>query len=176
MFALANSGCLLIAAGAAGGGGAACYAYYKGRVCDTYHAGLDDTVAATKAALADLGMPLLSEEHDKATASLVSRTADGDKVRIKLDLQVSRIPADQVQTWVGVRVATFGDQTVSNRLLDQIGFHLTPIPPPASPGQRVVPIPTGTPGGPPAQLLQPAGAQAQTPAPPLLPPEPTPQS
>ncbi|MCI0456141.1 MAG: hypothetical protein L0Z62_04070, partial [Gemmataceae bacterium] len=47
--ALANSGCccLLVGAGVAGvaGGTGAGYAYYRGRVCETYHADFEDAWA-----------------------------------------------------------------------------------------------------------------------------------
>src|SRR5258708_5022218 len=91
--ALASSGCLLVAAGA-GGGAAAVYAYYKGKVCETYIANLDDTFLALRAALGELGMPILSEEREGARASLESRTASGDRVHIHLEAQASKIPAE----------------------------------------------------------------------------------
>ena len=69
-----------------------------------------------------------------------SETADGDKVRITLDVQNSRIQAEGAVTHVGVRIATFGDSIVSTRILDQIGLHLVPAanlqtPPPPVLGQ-----------------------------------------
>jgi hypothetical protein len=57
---------------------------------------------------------------------------------------------------VGVRVATFGDQEVSERILDQVGFHLVPVPLAAAGDSRIKPTPS------PIQLT--AG---QTDAPPL---------
>jgi hypothetical protein len=145
--ALTSSGCLFVAAGAAAGGGAAAgYAYYKGLVTREYVANVDDVWAATHAALADLGMPVSHEERANGGASLESRTADGDRVRISFDVAPSRIPAEGSLTRVGVRVATFGDVAVSERILDQIGAHLVPGARPAPP---------------------PAGAPAETPPPPL---------
>jgi Protein of unknown function (DUF3568) len=124
--ALANSGCLLVAAGAAGGA-AVGYAYCKGGVCSTYNAGFADTFAASQAALRDLGMPIVLEEETAADGFLESRTADGNRVRVYVEPVTSKIPAEAVQTRVCVRVATFGDRPVSERILDQVGLHLTPV-------------------------------------------------
>src|SRR6266436_6531369 len=122
LMALVNSGCLVVAAGAATGG-AVGYAYYRGNVTRFYAANLEDVHAATRSALAELGMPI-AEKNEDGGYLIDSRTADGDRVRLNLELQTSRIPAEGALTRVGVRVATFGDVPVSERILDQIGFHL----------------------------------------------------
>ncbi|TMQ32058.1 MAG: DUF3568 family protein [Planctomycetota bacterium] len=124
--ALASSGCLLIAAGAAGGA-AVGYVYYKGAVCATYNAGFADAFTASQAALRDLGMPIVLEEKKAAEGFLESRTADGERIRIYVEPLTSKIPAEAVQTRISVRVATFGDRPLSERILDQVGLHLTPV-------------------------------------------------
>jgi hypothetical protein len=127
--ALANSGCLMVAAGVAAGGAAAGgYAYYKGKVSREYVANLDDAWNACHLALADLGMPVVTEDRSGSSATMDSRTADGAAVHISFELENSRIPAEGNVTLVGVRVGTFsfGDQVVSERILDQIGRHLVP--------------------------------------------------
>jgi hypothetical protein len=127
LLALLPGGCLWVAAGAAGGaavGAAYCY----GKVCQTFPSSLDDSVAAAKTALSDLGMPMLEDRRDSGTAFIKSQTSDGDAVRIYLDPEVSKFPADGPLTKVTVRVAAFGDHPVSNRVLDQIAAHLTPAP------------------------------------------------
>jgi hypothetical protein len=125
VLALANGGCLLIAAGAAAGG-AAGYAYYKGKVCNAYNADLANTRAAVHTALAELGMPVESEEQSPDGGFLLSRTTDGDAVRINLEPATSPIPAENPLTRVSVRVATFGDQQISERVLFQVSAHLVP--------------------------------------------------
>jgi hypothetical protein len=160
--ALANGGCL-VAAGGVAAGGAVGYAYYHGNVVRYYAATMPDVLAATKTSLAELGMPVVKEEADGSSPILECRTAKGDKVRIKLDMEPSKIPSEGTLTRVGVRVATFGDQDVSERVLDQIGFHLVPVPLVASGDSRIRPTPS------PIQLT--AGQQpSQTAAPPLAPP------
>src|SRR5207245_595574 len=86
--ALANSGCLLVAAGAAGGA-AVGYAYYKGKLTEIYSAGFDDSWAATHAALGELGMSILKEDRGFQTGTIDSRTADDDHVRISLEAMKS---------------------------------------------------------------------------------------
>src|SRR5262249_42393607 len=88
--------------------------------------GLDDSWTATHTALAELGMPILKEEHGLHSGTIDSRTADDDHVRIILESLKSSIPAEGQVTRVSVRVATFGDRPVSDRILYQIGLPLAP--------------------------------------------------
>lgn len=134
--ALVNGGCLAVAAGIAGGA-ALGTAYYYGKIHQTFPSSLDDSLLATKAALADLAMPVLEDTREPARGFLRSTTADGDPVRIYLDPDSSKFLADGPMTRITVRVATFGDHPVSNRVLDQISAHLAPAgavvgPPPVS--------------------------------------------
>ncbi|MCI0458759.1 MAG: DUF3568 domain-containing protein [Gemmataceae bacterium] len=161
--ALANSGCLLIAAGAAGG--AVGYAYSKGKLCQSFPASLQDALAATQTALNDLGMPLVKLEREGDSGFLESRTADGPRVRIYLDVQPCRFPAEGPLTRVCVRVATFGDHPVSARILDQVSVHLAPpglLPQTFPPAGDVLAPP----------VVQPVSVPPQTAQPPLAPPEP----
>jgi hypothetical protein len=170
--ALANSGCLFVAAGAAGGA-AVGYAYYKGKITETYNAAFNDSWAATHTALAELGMPILKEDRNSDSGTIDSRTAEDDNVRISLDTVKSRIPAEAPLTQISVRVSTFGDRPFSDRVLYQIGMHLTPanyvpVPvaqAPASPGVVQAGAPAGWPSSP-------NTVPQQTPPPPLAIPQP----
>jgi hypothetical protein len=125
--ALANGGCLWVAAGAAAGGAAAGYAYYRGRVYRDYPASLPDSLAAVRDGLTELRFPILGEEHDGDKGwTIHSHTGDGSRVTIDLESQPSPIPAEGPKTRISVRVSTFGDEVVSVRILDQIGLHLGP--------------------------------------------------
>lgn len=169
LVALANGGCLLVAAGACAGG-AVGYAYCKGKVCQNYVADFNDTWAATHTALAELGMPVVSEERTAAGAGFIeSRAADGERIRIYVDNVPSRVPSEGMLTTVGVRIATFGDYSLSDRILYQIGAHLAPAPAPGAP----------TPAPPALGPIQPTAVSAPavptpTGPPPLLPAEPVP--
>lgn len=168
---LVSSGCLAVAAGVAGGAAATCL-YYNGKVCRIYNAAFEDAVAATQIALADLGMPVESVSRQSAACGLIeSRTSDGDRVRIFLDTELSKFPAEGLLTRISVRVALFGDHSVSNRLLDQIGAHLVPsptaaapVPPPTPPLEPPQPVPTT---GLPPQPIPTTAIPPQTAPPPL---------
>jgi hypothetical protein len=173
---LSGSGCLLVAAGAAGGA-AAGYAYAKGKVCEVYNSGFNDTWAATHTALTELAMPILREELQGEEGSITSQTADGDRVRIQINALESRIPAEGRVTRVCVRVATFGDHPVSSAVLNQVGRHLVPATaiagtPAPAPAARLGVIQAGATNEPP--LAAPAPSATQTAPPPLLPAEPVP--
>jgi hypothetical protein len=148
-----QAGCLVLAAGAAGGA-AVGYVYAKGRVSQTYNANFQDTMRATETALVELGLPVVARETDPSGGSLESRTGQKERVQVYLETVASRIPAEGSVTKVSVRVATFGDQQVSEKILNQIGYHLAPanLPPPGQP-------------------VQPSAATSppQTPPPPLAP-------
>jgi hypothetical protein len=166
LVALANGGCILVAAGAAAGGGAVGYAYWQGRDSQDYHASLGDTWAATQTALHELGMTVERQEQTTASGFLLSHTTDGESVKIHLDAVDNPNPGQGPLTHVSVRVANFGDHPVGTRVLYQIGAHLAP------PGlARVQPQPALTPPPPPALgPVQPAGwsaVPAQTGEPPL---------
>jgi hypothetical protein len=156
---LAASGCLVVAAGVTATGGAALtYVYFKGEVSTQYHATLADTWAATRKALTELGMPIVSEDWREDHGSIESRTNHDNKVHISLGTEVSKIQAEGMVTRVGIRVGVFGDEPVSERILAQIGTHL--ILPPPNP-----PVPAAKPG--PIQPVAAAGLPPQTPPPPL---------
>jgi hypothetical protein len=178
VFVLASGGCLVATVGAVGGA-AAGYAYYKGKVNQDFNAGFEDTLAAGRVALTELGLPMLSETRGSNSAFLESRSAEGDRIRIDIDFFDSPIPIEGKISRVGVRVATFGDQALSQRILDQIGAHLVvrpgsaapnsaPISGPIQPPSSVVPA-SGT--GTQPQPFPSAPAKPQTVEPPLLNPK-----
>jgi hypothetical protein len=159
LLALANSGCLAVAVGcAAGGAGFAATAYCKGKVCQVYVADLPDALAATKAALVELGMVVEKEKDCADRIVLRSRTGDGDRVHINLCRQPSRIPAEGPITQICVRVATFGDRPLSGRILYQISAHL--VAPAAPPPPVAMPVPP--PGPPPTWSSAPTSRSANS--------------
>lgn len=167
---LGNGGCLLIAAGAAAGGAAA-YTYYNGLLYRDYHANLADSLPAVRVALSELQFPILEQKTDTGTAFLKTRTADGNTVRIHLEVVPSPIPAEGSLTRVGIRVGFAGDEAVSARILDQINLHLVPpgaIPaPPVRPSGASLGNPQPIPQEQPGDLRR---AVHETAPPPLAPP------
>jgi hypothetical protein len=133
---LANGGCLWLAVGAAAGGTAAGVAYARGKVHEMYAASFDDTWAATRTALTELGLPLLEEKRESVGHGYIrSKAGDDSKVQVYLETEPSQFPAEGPVTRVDIRVATFGNFDVSARVLTQISAHLTVVPsaqPPAA--------------------------------------------
>lgn len=168
---LLNAGCLLAAAGAACGA-AVGYAYYEGKLSHSFHATCEDTTAAVRTALAELGMPIVKEEFKAGETVILSRTGDGEKVRIYLSAEATKFPALGPFTLVSVRVATFGDPHVSTRIMDQIAAHLVSDPPPpsAAPNLQLAP-PQSLSESPPPRPLAPQSSNPppipQTAPPPL---------
>lgn len=147
VLALAQAGCLLAVAGAAAGAGTAGYFYYKGRLYRDFAVPLPDVRNATHAALLDLHFILLTDDAKDGKAFILTRTADGKKVRIYLDVVTNPIPAEGTLTRVSIRVATFGDEGVTARIFDQIALRLShPAP--------IVPIAPG-----PTPIISPVPAQ-----------------
>jgi hypothetical protein len=184
---LGNSGCLVLAAGAGAGAALAGYSYVKGKVCYTFHASLEDTWAAARQSLSELGMPIRAEERESATSGYIrSQTAEGTTVRIYLETEPSPFPGEGPQTQVCIRVGTFGDYPTSDRIMAQVSAHLVPAaagsgtmptppaqaPPPIPPGPAALPSSRPVPGTPAASSWAPAPPPAPTAPPPLLPPQP----
>jgi hypothetical protein len=141
MLAAANSGCLaaagVAAAGAAGAGG---YAYMKGKVSYTFQSSVEDTWSAARKSLAELQMPILEEERQASSGGFFrSETTDGTAVRIYLEAVEEEGPPPTRGTEVTVRVGTFGDYTVSDKILRQLSAHLVTI----APGTAGAPVAAG---------------------------------
>ena len=162
--ALVNGGCVAAAAaGAAGGGAAALYAYQRGRLYRDYPASLTDSTAAVRTSLAELQFPPGSEKSDGGTFTFETKTTDGAKVRVLLEAQTSRVPAEGPVTSVTVRVGNFGDDKVSARILDQVSMHLV-VPPTSQAANSPPPIARPTPPRPPETTAPPLAAATPVPA------------
>ena len=162
LFALVQTGCIAAVAGVAGAGAVAGYVYYNGLLYRDYRGNLTEAVEVVRKALAAQKFTIDHETTATDSVTIQTKTREGYTVRIHLDLVPGSVPGDGVVTRVGVRVGLSGDETVSARILDEIGRivpSVTPMPPPTSSG--VTNNPSITPIG----LQQPIGPQ--TAAPPL---------
>lgn len=158
--AIVQGGCLLILAGVAGGATAG-YFFYKGRISQDYPAHLLDVHHAVHAALLDLHFLVLNDEVKDGKAFLLTKTTNGKKVRIYVNSLNSPIPAEGLITRVSIRVACFGDEAISKRILNQIGLHLVP-------GPAVIPAPPPSP----TPVQQTSATRVETTPPPLAVPKP----
>jgi hypothetical protein len=144
--ALIQGGCLLAIAGVAGGAAATGYFYYKGRVYRDYAASFPDVRNALHNALTDMNFLIYTEEVKDGKGFVVTKTTSNKKVRIYLDCLSSPIPAEGLVTRVSIRVACFGDESVSARIFEQVALRLghpapvgpaPPGPPPSAPPQPI---------------------------------------
>jgi hypothetical protein len=137
----ANAGCLVVAgAAAAAGGAAAGYAYFAAPVYQEFPLAVPDAAAATRAALADLQLPLVHEEQTPEGLKIESMTGEQKKILIVLTARPQKLPSDGVVTRISIRVAILGDDLVSGRILDQIHIHLPGLPGVAAPVDPDAPL------------------------------------
>ena len=115
--------------------------YYTAPLVHEYPAPYGDTLAAVKTSLTDLQFPIVKEQPEGGGTLIETRTGDGVKVRIALDVVTSPVPADGSVTKVSVRVGHFGDEEISTRIQDQIAHHMPSPPPLAGPGTAAPPPP-----------------------------------
>jgi len=161
-----QTGCLWVAAGAAAGGAVATCVYLSTPVSHEYPTDIDHGVAATRTALTELGFTIQKQKHDAAGADVETETTDHTRIRIHLEPLTSPIPAEGVATRIAVRVGTFGDEQVSDKIIEQISLHLVP-PAQLQHGQPLAPIPVPVPGAT-APPIRPAALQPGETAPPPL--------
>lgn len=105
------SGCVAIVAGAAGAG---TVAWVRGELQATLDSNYESTVRAANRAIEQLQFAKVNDKTDALTATITARTADDKKIQVK----VTKV-SDQA-TKVAIRVGTFGDQSVSQAILDKI--------------------------------------------------------
>lgn len=118
LIALTQSGCLLVAAAAGTG---ATVAYMRGDTESTLDAAPDKVTAASKAALEDLKINVISSSATGLDGDVVGRTAGDDKVHIVVKASGERSSS------ISIRIGTFGDQAVSNRILLKVNERLTEL-------------------------------------------------
>jgi len=110
-----HSGCLAVAAGAAGAG---TVAYVRGELAASFDQNFARTERAANRAIEDLKFAKISEKQDALVAMIVARTAEDKKIEIK----VSSVSAAQAK--VQIRVGVFGDEALSQRILEKIRANL----------------------------------------------------
>lgn len=147
---LGQCGCLLALAGAGAGVGA--YAYHKGQSKACFPSDFASAWHATRHSLHALGLPITDERYAGLQGTIEARTGDNRRVVVKLRSFAAPIPNDGFRTEVAVRIGTFGDEAVGERILTEIGLRLNP------PGRDVVvPAPTArvpaVPNGPAVETL-----------------------
>jgi hypothetical protein len=108
------SGCIAVAAGA----GAGAVAYIRGELNSSLEASVEKAAKATQAAITDLKLSEISSKADALSAEFVARDAQDNKIVIVLKRNTDHI------TSISIRVDTFGDQEISQTILESIKKHL----------------------------------------------------
>jgi hypothetical protein len=141
IFTMAQAGCLMLAAGAVGGS-AVGLAVVSGTVTRDYDATVEATAAAAQSALQDLKLPI-ERPHIGATHATIDSTLEGGGAVLLTIKAVSQpVPSDPARTHVEIHVKIFGDQKISERILDQIDERLrNPGPPVITPSNPPAPPP-----------------------------------
>ena len=163
LFALVQTGCIAAVAGAAGAGAVAGYMYYNGLLYRDYRSNLSETLVAVRKALAAQKFTIDHETTATDSVTVQTKTSEGYTVRVHLDLVPGSVPGDGVVTRVGIRVGLSGDETVSARILDEIGRFVPSVAPVLPPAPLAV---TNSPVVRPIDYQQPI-TLPQTTAPPL---------
>jgi hypothetical protein len=112
-----GSGCLLFVAGAAAGAGVGTYAYVSGELKATEGVTLDKAWDATLAAMTDLKYSVTEKQKTGLEGNLTARAPGDRKVQIHLEKKSDTV------TQLGIRVGTFGDESLSRQILAKIKSH-----------------------------------------------------
>lgn len=137
---LTSSGCLFLAAGAAGAG-AATYFYVRGKLCQEYYASFPDSWQAVLKTLQEQGLTVTHQENNGVEGTITSKTTDGSTITFSLSTQTGGTAAEKSVTRVCVRVGTWGNDPLQEKLLAQIATHLVPT----GLQPRIAPTASGTP-------------------------------
>ena len=112
------TGCVAAAVGAGAAVGIGAVKYKQGALDGTASATVPATQQATMDAMERLGLPVTSQRGDAATARVESRYSDGKNVSVDLERKGPSV------TEVAIRVGTWGDQSRSEQLMNQINREL----------------------------------------------------
>jgi len=114
MMTVVLQGCLVAAVGA----GAGTVAYMRGDMEAVEAKDIDAVYAATKKAVEQLELKVSSDTKDALSAEIVARDAQDKKITIKLK------STTEDTTQISIRVGTFGSETTSRLIHDQIKKNL----------------------------------------------------
>jgi hypothetical protein len=107
-------GCLVAAVGA----GAGTVAYLRGDLESVETKDIDEVYTATKKAVEQLGLNVSSDTKDALSAEIVARDAQNKRIVIKLKSTLENT------THISIRVGTFGSETKSRLIYEQIKKNL----------------------------------------------------
>ena len=112
IISLLNSGCAAVLLGGAAGAGT--ILYIKGELQSTEEVSLDTAWIATQTAIKDMEFVTGTTEKDAISAKLIAYTSDSREIQITLKRKTDKL------TEIGIRVGTFGDESLSRLILENI--------------------------------------------------------
>lgn len=112
IISLLNSGCAAVLLGGAAGAGT--ILYIKGELQSTEEVSLDTAWIATQTAIKDMEFVTGTTEKDDISAKLIAYTSDSREIQITLKRKTDKL------TEIGIRVGTFGDESLSRLILENI--------------------------------------------------------
>jgi uncharacterized protein YpuA (DUF1002 family) len=110
-----QSGCLAVAAAGAAAG---TVMYTQGDLSADVSATADHVVDATKMAMDDLKLPILSSVSTGLEGSVEARVGSDNKATVKIKSKGEKV------SHINIRIGTFGDESMSRQILDRIKAHL----------------------------------------------------
>lgn len=113
---LGMTGCLAVAAAGAAGTGVA---YARGDLEVTVDATPQQVVAAADRAFAELNLAPVSSAASSLDGTAIARTADDEKITVKVKTLTKETSK------LSVRVGTFGDDAVAERVIESIRANLS---------------------------------------------------
>lgn len=106
------TGCVPLIVGAAAGAGG--YAWASGELVKEFTASASDLQRAAVRGLKKLGVSIKEEKHDRLTASIKAKFADGKDIAISISALTEKTAK------LRIRVGVFGDKTKSEMVLNSI--------------------------------------------------------
>ena len=117
LFAMELAGCVALLVGGAAGAGSV--VYVKGQLKEDMSASVPAVHNASISALKDLNLPIIEDNHDKLSAKIKSKFADGQDVWIEIE----SVTAESSK--ITIRVGILGDERRSRQILDGIHKYLS---------------------------------------------------
>ena len=114
IISLINSGCAAVLLGGGAAAGAGTILYIKGELRSTEEVSLDTAWIATQTAIKDMEFVTGTAEKDAISAKLIAYTSDSREIQITLKRKSDKL------TEIGIRVGTFGDESLSRLILENI--------------------------------------------------------
>jgi hypothetical protein len=109
-----NCGCAALLIGVGAGAGVGTVVYIKGELKVTEEIALSQAFNAAHAAMEELEFVITQENKDALTGEVIARTSKDEKIEINLEKKSESL------TEVGIRVGTFGDQSLSQLILEKM--------------------------------------------------------